>query len=149
MKKTKRIIKINKTKIVNKIADDVILNVNESSADELVMYGLCLKFFAEFNTFKLIADVLLLILGSAFAYCFSNVYFISLSLLFCFINIRCFFKHLDERIYYNKLFETLATGLHIVHDVSIQNIREIVSDISMEDFMKFLEEQECATIKIK
>ncbi len=132
---------INTKKLENKLLNEVIPEIMNQDAEDIIKYNLALKYLADMGELKQIGCLTGALAGSVGFFALSSPIVVSLCATGAIASGVAFWKAMMKTRDYNKLFKVLIIGLQIFHEQTPEDVSKILDNITAEDLVDFLDEK--------
>ena len=132
---------IDTEKLIDKLKSEVIPEIMNQDAEDIIKYNLALRYLADMSELKQIGCLTGALAGSVGFFALSSPIIISLCATGAIASGIAFWKTMTQAKRYEKLFKVLIIGLEIFHDQTPEDVGRILENITAQDLVDFLEKE--------
>ena len=132
---------INNDKLIDKLMNDIIPEIEHIEVEDIVKYNLALKYLMELSSLKEFACFCGATAGTVVAILCSSPYIIAAGITGVIASGIGIKKSNTAIKKYKNLFMVLSIALDMFHNQTTDSVKTILNSISAEDLVNFLEKE--------
>lgn len=129
-------------KLEAKLLNEVFLNLEEQDVEDIVKYNLAVKYVLDISELKQIACLAGTLVGASCFFAVSSPIIASACATCAIAGLIGTAKTRKNTKKFNKFYKALVVSLSLVYNASPQEVHEMLSRISADDLVDFLEKQQ-------